>query len=271
MALCFCPLRCYCDHALRFIALRDTVYNGSTLYIDFDSQRIIRQFLGRGEYYRDILQAKNDTSLNKTSLFFTTVGPANLALCTTSTSSIPLEPAKSNCIVQRACSAIYTLSFWALLPSWSDIQGDGSFTLINIGPLSIRFVKSVDIGCGAENSTYSLYANVTDGSTTCTWDIGNFTELVGVWAHYVISVSSSQNSVSVYFNGKAGFANRLNCINEDNSVSEFVIGGGMALLCFDEISLWRKTWEAPAVEQLFNAIDISGKSDFDYIYSSSTS
>lgn len=237
----------------------NTTYKTALAYIDFDSKLAMQSLLGQGTHYDDLLIARKDFALQKRGIYFVTPGPVNLALCSTSSSSIPLHTLSTNCIVQGTCSKRYTLSFWSTLPSHSALKETEEITLADIGVLTIGLKKNARLGCTSGTKILSLFANVTSSNTTCRWDIGKHENLIGVWTHYVVSVDASARNLVVYLNGNKGFANKTGCDAYTKRSTQASVGGGAAMLCFDEVSLWQKAFQPGDARLLYHAVAPNGR------------
>eukprot|EP00795_Rhopilema_esculentum_P001382 gene1382-15786_t len=257
---CLCPL-----YANKYVhencssALESTVYNGTSAYASFDNKRQVQAALGPSFYHPNILVAENDTRLENASYFFTN-GPANLALCTASSSRIRLKELESDCIVQRTCPGSFSLTYWVLMPSWQSMLTKDEIMLIDFGILTVKFVENRTGMNSTWRNAHALIANVTLGGETCQWNIGQYQEFYGVWSHHVIYVDATTNTVSVFYNGKSASVEKRDCFAAAASASpaEVYLGGGAPHICFDEVATWREILSNKSAKVLFEAIAFSG-------------
>ena len=209
-----------------------------------------------------MIAAEKDVLLNATGSYFTTVGPGNLALCTTSTDPIRMRPVESNCIVDGRCNVNYSISFWVLLPSRTTLKNTGNFTIVRVGPLTMEVVRNAETRSDNQTSLFSTYLHVTFSSTICEWELGKGVSKLGVWSYYVFSVDISTMNIIVYQNGNVGTANRKRCIRQGISGDKVIFGGGTPMLCYDEFSIWEGNMDQIQAEKLYNSIAFSGKNTY---------
>ena len=228
------------------------------MYIDFDSRTLLENALGHGAYYKDVVAAENDSMLNSIGSYFSTTGPANLAMCTTSDAPVHFKAADSNCIVSGTCNIKYSLSFWTLLPSKNALKSLRNFTLLRVGPLILTVERNIGTEAGNMTSLFSIHVNVSFLSQSCKWKIHSDLDLNGVWTHYVISIDSTTKNMAFYENGHLQAAYRTKCFWHVMYERKLLLGG-MPLVCYDEFSLWERSMAHTEAEGLYNAIAFSGK------------
>lgn len=239
-----------------FAALKGTINKKAIGYVDFDSRKVNQLSIGPGAHYQQMHSAEKDSI---TGLYFTVAGPANLAVCTASDSALPLNSLDSSCIVGGTCDKRYSVSFWTLIPPITKIKAAESFTLLRAGSLTMTFVKAVLNENCSQKVSHSFRVNVTSGAKVCEWETDRSNSHFSIWTHLTVSFDSTNDSLSIYYDGKKGATMKRQCYDDGNTARTVLLGGGMPMQCFDEFSLWGENLDGYKAKMLYNAIATSGK------------
>ena len=200
----------------------------------FDGFYHLKKVLGVGILFNSTVSFYNALDANSSSSYrFASVpGPANLAICTTSTSKISL-PGITSCMLTKTCNTGFAVALWVQPPP-KHFLPDKDIVILDTGAFKLLYGSPL-----CNDTIFPSYKfQVENGSQLCTWTLLKNCTSSQAWTQLLFSFDIVNGRAFVLVNGLMEILQKTNCTTVTPQPAISTTVGSAMHICIDNLVLW---------------------------------